>query len=413
MVRTARVVPVLTCVLALATADQGALSATAATIQDYYGISKAEFGLLGTVSTAVTAAATLPFGVLVDRTTRTRLLGWVILLWAAAMVASGLAPSYLVLVGTRVFLGMVAGVAYPATASLIGDYFPSSERARVYGYVLSGELLGTGVGILVATFAASVFDTWRAAMFVLVPLAIAVSWLVFRLPEPARGSSDRMPGLGSAIRHVLRVRTNIILIVASALGYFFFAGLRFFGIQWVELHYGLGRGVASSLVLVFSAFAVGGVLVGGRVADRLLARGMTSARVVVPAVTIVGAAVLFAPGIITSSVALALALTLPGAFLFAASNPPLDAARLDVMPSALWGRAEAVRTLCRGGIEAAGPVSFGWVAGAAFGSREDGLTYTFVVMLVPLLLSGALLAVARRTYPSDVAAARETSAAAR
>ncbi len=459
------VIVVLTCALALAVADQGALSATAGAIQDYFGISKAQFGLLGSITTAVSAVATLPFGVYVDRADRSRMLAWGTVVWTAATIASGLATSYLVLLATRVFLGMVIAVAYPAVASLIGDYFPSAERGRIYGFVLSGELVGTGVGVILASLAASVFGTWRAAMLVLAVPAAGVSWLVFRLPEPMRGGPSQMPagqhdvlsaqrvregagpdgaiggpvegdrggddlaaeqirehgvgprpalvlrrdpstmGLPAAVRYVLRIRTNAIVIVASALGYFFFSGFRFFGIQWMQQHYGVGRAAASSLALLVGVVAIAGVLAGGWSADRLLSHGRVNARVVVPAVTFVVAAVLFAPGIATGSLGFALALILPGAFVFAASNPPLDAARLDVMPARLWGRAESVRTVCRGALEASAPVTFGLVAGNVFGGRGQGLTSTFLVMLAPLLLSGLILLVAVRTYPRDVATA--------
>jgi predicted MFS family arabinose efflux permease len=479
------VIVVLTCALALAVADQGALSATAGAIQSYFGISKAKFGLLGSITTAVSAVATLPFGVYVDRADRSRILAWGTVVWTAATIVSGLATNYLMLLATRVFLGMVIAVAYPAVASLIGDYFPSAERGRIYGFVLSGELIGTGVGVILASLAASVFDTWRAAMLVLALPAAGVSWLVFRLPEPMRGGPSQMPagqrdvlsarrvregagpdspveavgdgpadgpvdspadssgdgpverargdddlaaeqvrehgveprqalilrgdpsrmGLPAAVRYVLRIRTNAIVIVASALGYFFFSGFRFFGIEWIQQHYDVGRAAASSLALLVGVVAISGVLAGGWSADRLLSHGRINARVVVPAVTFVVAAVLFAPGIATGSLGLALALILPGAFLFAASNPPLDAARLAVMPARLWGRAESVRTVCRGALEASAPVTFGLVAGNVFGGRGQGLTSTFLVMLAPLLLSGVILLVAMRTYPRDVATA--------
>lgn len=456
-----QVVVVLTCVLALALADQGSLSAVAGAVQDDFGISKAQFGALGSATTGVSAVATLPFGMYVDRADRSRLLGWTTLVWVAAMVASAAATSYLFLIVARVFLGVVVAVAYPAVASLVGDYFPSDERGKIYSYVLAGELLGIGIGIIVASIAASLFGTWRAAMLVLSVPALGVAWLVFRLPEPARGGPSRMPPgqdvilsadrvgdrapdqtaagtgadaedlaqeevheqhvqphdrlvlqrpaatlpLAAAVRYILRVRTNVIVIVASALGYFFFAGFRFFGVQWIQQHYGVARGTASVLLLVVGIFAIAGLQAGGRTADTLLRRGHIPARIVVPAVTLPVSALLFAPGIATTSLVLALALLLPGAFVFAASNPPLDAARLDVMPAGLWGRAESVRSVCRGAFEALAPFTFGLVADRVFGGGHDGLTLTFLVMLTPLVVSGLILLVARRTYPRDVATA--------
>jgi MFS family permease len=465
-----RVVVVLACVLAVGAADQGALSATADQIQQYFGISKTDLGLLGTIAIGVSAAATLPFGIFVDRVVRTRLLGWTVVAWAAAMVVSGTATSFAYLLVTRVALGMVVAVAYPAAASLIGDYFPPGERGRIYGYVLTGELMGTGLGVALAGAASSVFDTWRAAMFALAVPAVGVAWLALRLPEPARGGASRMPAgqeeilsadrvaqgfgpdhpgmddeprdaqdlakqevrderipphpdlvldrdplrmpLPAAVRYVLRIRTNVIAIVAGALGYFFFSGLRFFAIEFVQKHYGVGRGAAFVLVFVIGIGAVAGAVVGGRVADRMLRHGRVNARIVVPSVTFIAAALLLAPGLVTTSILLAGALFFIGGFAFAASNPPLDASRLDIMPGRLWGRAESVRSVFRGGLEAAAPVTFGLVADNLFGGRGDsGLRDTFLLMLVPLVVSGLILLMAMRTYPRDVATADATEEA--
>jgi MFS family permease len=92
-----------------------------------------------------------------------------------------------------------------------------------------------------------------------------------------------------------------------------------------------------------------------------------------------------------------------------AQNPPLDAARLDIMPPYLWGRAEAVRTFLRGIAQALAPLLFGAVSDHVFGGGRSGLQWTFVVMLIPLLASAYLLFRALRTYPRDVASAAAIS----
>jgi pentalenolactone synthase len=148
-----------------------------------------------------------------------------------------------------------------------------------------------------------------------------------------------------AIRYVLRVRTNVVLIAASALGYCFFAAVQSFAILYVTGHYGIPESIASLLTLVVGIGGLAGVFLGGRIADRLLTRGRIRARVLVPAVSLLATSVVFAPAITTTSIALALPLLALAAALLGATNPPLDAARLDIMHSALWGRAEAVRTL--------------------------------------------------------------------
>ena len=97
--------------------------------------------------------------------------------------------------------------------------------------------------------------------------------------------------------------------------------------------------------------------------------------------------------------------------LLSAQNPPLDAARLDIMPPYLWGRAEAVRTFLRGIAQALAPLLFGAVSDHVFGGGRSGLQWTFVVMLLPLLASAYLLFRALRTYPRDVASAAAISVA--
>ena len=72
-----------------------------------------------------------------------------------------------------------------------------------------------------------------------------------------------------------------------------------------------------------------------------------------------GATVLFIPGIIANHLTPALWFDMAGAALLSAANPPLDAARLDIMPAGLWGRAESTRTVVRSLAQALAPVLFG------------------------------------------------------
>jgi predicted MFS family arabinose efflux permease len=157
------------------------------------------------------------------------------------------------------------------------------------------------------------------------------------------------------------------------------------------------------LVFVVGFGALVGVMASGRISQWLFARGWLDARVVVPGAALLLAAVLTVPAIWSHSAVVGFAfLTLAGGFL-AAANPPLDAARLDIVHARLWGRAEAGRMAMRGLLEGIAPILFGWVSGLIGGSR--GLDWTFLIMLVPVLAASALSIPARRSYPTDVATA--------
>jgi hypothetical protein len=135
-----------------------------------------------------------------------------------------------------------------------------------------------------------------------------------------------------------------------------------------------------------------------------------------------------ASAIAAPAVAIALPLLLVGAFLLGAPNPPLDAARLDIMPAGLWGRAEGVRTALRSAGEAAAPLMFGYVSQYVFGgpgsasgnpvgsggtsaAKATGLEHTFLLFLIPLLIAGVLALAGLRTYPRDVATAAASARA--
>jgi len=404
---------VLAAVLGLSGADVATVGASATELRHALGISDTQVGLLVASTLLVGALATLPFGVLADHVRRTRTLAIAIALWGVAMGWSAAATGYEMLLVARLFLGIVTAAAGPLVASLVGDYFDGRERGRVWGLILTGELVGVGFGFLVSGDIALL--SWRAAFVVLALPAFALAWFVRRLPEPERGGGgadtgrDRM-SLPAAARRVLRVRTNALLIVASTLGYYFLAGIQTFGSEFTKKQYGASQAVVNVMVVVVGVGALLGVLAGGTAGDALARRGHAAGRVTVAAVSAALAAVLFIPAILSTGELGALPYLVAAAFMLAAQNPPLDAARLDVMPARLWGRAEAVRTVVRSFAQALAPLLFGAISDHVFGGGRSGLKWTFLVMLAPLAGSAVILWRARRTYPGDAAAAGARSA---
>jgi MFS family permease len=457
-----RVIVVLACVLALSSADTATVGAAAIELRKSLHIDDTDIGLLVSVTALVGAALSLPFGVLADRVRRrTWLLGGSIVLWGVAMVWSATAGSFGNLLVSRLALGGVTAVAGPAVASLVGDWFPAAERGQIYSYILTGELLGAGAGFVFTGDIAAL--SWRVAFVILAIPAFIIAWAVFNLPEPLRGGrgalapepgtkpfeaarraeaaraeADRMeaeradqrtdaqrlaaergfqpfpdlvrradPRMGfvESVRYVLSVRTNVVLILSGACAYYFLAGVQTFGVEFVRGQYHVAAVVANLLLIVVGGGAVVGVLVAGPLGDSLVRRGHLSGRVSVAAVGATITVLLFIPALLTHSALSALPYIILAAIGLSAQNPPIDAARLDIMPSWLWGRAEGVRTFMRTLAQALAPLLFGAVSDYIFGGGTRGLRWTFVVMLVPLAASAYFLFQARRRYPRDVATA--------
>jgi predicted MFS family arabinose efflux permease len=430
-----RIVVLLASVLALSSADASTVGASAIHLRESLHITNTDIGLLVSVTSLVAAVASVPFGVLADRVRRTWLLGAAIVLWGVAMIWSATVPSFGQLLLARLFLGGVTAAAGPVVASLVGDYFHPSERGRIYGFILAGELLGAGIGFGVTGDIAAL--SWRAAFVILALPAFALAWFVFHMPEPKRGAladeaapaeatdaqrlarergvepdpelilhgDPRRLGLIEATRHILRVRTNIVLIAASALGYYFLAGVQTFGVEFVTQQYRIDQALANLLLLVIGGGAIVGVLAGGTLGDALLRRGFLNARILVSAISATACVALFLPATFTRSATAAVPYLVFAAMALAAQNPPLDAARLDVMVPLLWGRAEGVRTLLRTLAMALAPLIFGALSDHVFGGGREGLQRTFLVMLIPLAGSAYFLFTGLRTYPRDVATA--------
>jgi MFS family permease len=173
--------------------------------------------------------------------------------------------------------------------------------------------------------------------------------------------------------------------------------------------------------VVIGLGAIAGVLVTGLFADRMLAKGRVAARMQVGAVAYLVAVAALVPAMLLPTLAAAAPFMFIAAGGLGGAFPPVDAARLDVMHSRMWGRAEGVRSTIVYLAQAASPPLFGWLSallggghgGASFGQAGapgaqtggGNLDMTFVVMLAALLAAGAVLLVGARSYPRDVATA--------
>lgn len=434
----------LACVLALDAADKAALGALAPALKADFQIGNGEIGLLASAFSVVGGLATVPVGVLTDRTRRVTLLVGSIVIWCVAMGVAAAATTFAVLLVARCALGVVTAASGPPVTSMIGDLFSPDVRGRVLGWVKSGELVGAAAGFLVAGVLVSFFS-WRSVFIVLGALGMLLAFRVARVPEPPRGgelTAEHGEGsidepsqlrdliedegvepkeelvldgdvarmrLPEAMAYVIHVRTLVMIIAASAFGEFFFAALQVFGVLFLVDQFDLTPSTAALLIPLVGAAGFLGVIGGGRVGDALIDRGVITGRIRVGAWSYLAVAILFVPILLANSLAVALPfLALAGVFLMA-PIAPLEAARLDVVHPALRGRAESARTLARVLAQSSAPLLFGVLSEHLAGGGAHGLRAAFFVFLPFLALSSVLLAAATREYPREVASVEEST----
>jgi MFS family permease len=465
-----QIIAVLAAVLAVEASDLGTVSAVAGELEGAFHLGNTDVGLLLAVVSFVGAAATLPLGALVDRFSRRVLLMIVIASWVVADGVSGFAYSFSFLLVTRAIIGALTAVAWPCVASLTGDFFPARDRAGIYGLIIAGELVGMGIGFFISGEVSTLIN-WHWSFYAMALPPAALVWVIWRfLPEPERGTQswimegEEDPNAASrpaaqpsgrerqgkkrhasqsepaspqesvrrahvrpreelilhedptrwslcrVIRYLLHLPTYGLLIAASALAYYFLSGARAFAMIYITQHYHIPRGVVSSLVFVVGIGTLAGTVAGGRLAEHLLRKGKADARIVVAAVTLALSVPILGLAIWTSSAWLGIGLMTIGAGVLSAAVAPIDAARLDIVHPRMWGRAEAGRMALRSTFEGGAPLLFGALS-EWLGGGQRGLMWTFLIMLLPMLIASLLGVKARQTYLRDVATAAASSRA--
>jgi predicted MFS family arabinose efflux permease len=467
-----QIIAVLAAILAVESSDLGTVSAVSGELERVFHLGNTDVGLLLAVVSFVAAAATLPMGALVDRVSRRVLLMIVVASWVVAEGISGFATSFSFLLAARAVIGALTAVAWPCVASLTGDFFPARDRAAIYGLIIAGELVGMGIGFFISGEASTLLN-WQWSFYAMAVPPIALVWMIWRfLPEPERGTQswimegERDPNgasrpasrqsehqrqskerkasestsaspqesvrrarirpreelvlrqdptrwsLWRVMRYLLRLPTYGLLIAASALAYYFLSGVRAFAMIYITQHYHIARSVVSPLVFVVGIGTLAGTVAGGRVSEHLLRKGMADARIVVAAIALAASVPILGLAIWTSSAWLGIGLMTVGAGVLSAAVAPIDAARLDIVHPKMWGRGEAGRMALRSTLEGGAPLLFGALS-ERLGEGQDGLMWTFLIMLVPMLVASGLGVWARKTYPRDVATAAASSRASR
>lgn len=387
--------------------DRQILAILAAPIQADLGLNDAQMGMLGGLAFALLYSTLgVPLAWLADRTSRSWVITVSLVIWSFFTAICGFAQGFwhIFLARLGVGVGEAGGVA-PSYA-VIGDYFPSERRAFALSIYSLGIPLGSAAGVLAGGYIATRVD-WRAA-FIVVGLAGVVLAPIFKLtvrdrPQPVAPAGDIKPSLAAIAASLARKPSFWFLSFGAAsssmLGYgiaFWLPSLlqRSFGLDLVQTSWFIGA------ILLIGGVA--GMLLGGRIADKLgeRSRGFYAW---VPAAAFVIGLPLFAAGIYASSAWLAFLLFLiPQAMAYVWLGPVLTAVQHLVPPPAR-ATASALFLLINnliglgGGIYALGALST--FLAPTYGS--EALRYSMLYALTLYALAALLLALAGRSLPVD------------
>jgi len=250
-------------------------------IADEYGVTT------GAASAAVTAFA-LSYGLLQvvcgplgDRYGRYRTIAAAALVSAFGSAACAIAPSLDSLIAARLVSGATIGAFIPLALAWIGDTVAYERRQPLLARFLVGQMAGVAFGTAAAGWLGEHFG-WRTIFFALAGLLLLIAVLLLveiKTNALARGggagrgairqSVKRMPGL------LLHRRVRVLLATGYTEGLLIFGALAFVAV-YLQRSYGLGPGLAGTLV---TAYAGGGLLyalLARRAVRRLGERGLVT-----------------------------------------------------------------------------------------------------------------------------------------
>jgi MFS family permease len=271
--------------------DRGTLSVANPLIRNELGLSVAEMGVLLSAFLWPYAFTLLVAGAIVDRGKPRRVLTISLIVWSIAQGAAGFITSYGQFLIARAFLGVGEAPMFPTAARVVNDWYHERDQALGVGIWNGAPPLGNAIAPALLTPIMLLFGwRWMFILMALLGFILAGVWYaVYRdFDSETLAELDRQylydggvvpeahPVHAAAWGKLFTFRTTWGLILGFFgnvyIGWLFAAWLP--GYLEQQRHMSIAQtGFVASVPFLFGL--VGGIL-GGYVADRLTARGMTA-----------------------------------------------------------------------------------------------------------------------------------------
>ncbi len=298
-------------------ADRVALSVAAQPVAQEFGLDKIQMGYLLSSFLWAYVLCLIPVGLLVDRYGGKVVNSCGIGLWSLATICTGLAPSHLVVMGSRIVMGMGESTTWPASNRIIREWFPAAERAFASAIFGAGSAAGPAIGAIgisaiVAAWgwrwgfiaAGSVGFIWLLLWWIFFDHPERVSWL--HPDERDKILAERDGELATQVVAQPASPLWYLLGLRSTWGLFVTQGCEVYGgymlLTWLPtyLQQAKGLSVMNAGMLTAVPFATASVIaIGlGKLSDRLLnprTVGEGKRRIMVAALLVGASAMMLVP----------------------------------------------------------------------------------------------------------------------
>jgi len=273
--------------------DRATLAVGNPLIREELGLSVADMGLLLSAFLWAYAFSQLPAGALVDRLGPRRMLTMSLGLWSLAQLLGGLVRSFGEFFAARVLLGIGEAPQFPTSARVVRDWFHERERGLATGIWNCSSTLGTAVSAPLLTFLMLSFGwRWMFGIMGVAGLIVAAAFYIVHRdpgeadlqPEERRHLTDedvdaaapqQRPVTWADWKRLFRFRTTWGMIFGffGTIYVLWIYGAWLPGYLEMERHISIAR--TGWLAAIPFLFGVVGSILGGRVCDMLVQRGLS------------------------------------------------------------------------------------------------------------------------------------------
>lgn len=361
-------------------------------------------GALGMVFLVTYMLAAPALGWLADRFSRWAIIGTCVIFWSVATGASGLAATFMILVLTRVLVGIGEGGYGPTAPTILADLFPLEQRARIMAFFCAAIPVGSALGYVLGGWIAPHFG-WRSAFYVVTIPGLLFGVLCFWQRDPrglGSGQKVRQRANKEDYRRLIRTRSYAFNMVAQTAMTFAAGGLGFWIAEYLN-----SRGQPPQSRIIFGGITVVAGLIstlfGGALADRLRPR-YAGSDFLVSGIGMILACPLFIAMLFTPF-PLAWVLMFAAIFLLFLNTGPSNAALANVSYPNIRERAFALNILIIHlfGDVAAYPI-IGYIGG------HSNMTVAFLVVSIVILASGVFWLTGMKYLGADTAAVEKATA---
>lgn len=152
-------------------------------LMPYFKISTLQFSFLVSAYTISAGISGFLAAFFVDNYDRKKILIFAYLFFLIGTIACGLAPTFVALLGARIFAGIFGGLISAQVISIVADSFSYETRARAMGSVMSGFAIASTLGMPFALYLANTMSWHAPFLFVGILGFILVPFLFKYLPK--------------------------------------------------------------------------------------------------------------------------------------------------------------------------------------------------------------------------------------